>query len=77
MLPELPDESELFLVPFLMIFLMMESTSSIGMANPMLSMDASEEELPEEYLALVMPMTSPYRLNSGPPELPELMAASV
>ena len=47
-----------------------------GMAKPMLSMDASEEEL-LEYFALVMPMTSPYRLNSAPPELPELIAQSV
>ena len=31
----------------------------------------------EEYLALVMPMTSPYRLKRAPPELPELMAQSV
>ena len=46
------------------------------MAKPMLSMEASPEEL-EEYLALVMPITSPYILNSAPPELPELMAASV
>ena len=43
----------------------------------MLSMDAVEEEEELEYLALVMPMTSPYRLNSAPPELPELMAQSV
>ena len=42
----------------------------------MLSMDASEEE-ELEYLALVTPMTSPYILNSAPPELPELMAQSV
>ena len=41
----------------------------------MLSMEAVELE--PEYLALVMPMTSPYILNSGPPELPELMAQSV
>ena len=48
----------------------------IGMANPILSMDALLlEEV--EYLALVTPMTSPYRLNSAPPELPELMAQSV
>ena len=40
------------------------------------SMDAPELVVPE-YLAVVMPMTSPYILNSGPPELPGLMAASV
>lgn len=31
----------------------------------------------EEYLALTMPITSPYWLNSGPPELPELTVQSV
>ena len=30
-----------------------------------------------EMIAVLMPMTSPLRLNSGPPELPRLMAASV
>ena len=28
-------------------------------------------------MALTIPMTSPYWLNSGPPELPELMVQSV
>ena len=28
-------------------------------------------------MLLLMPMTSPFRLTSGPPELPRLMAASV
>ena len=42
----------------------------------MLSMEAPEPEEPE-YLALVMPTTSPYMLNRAPPELPELMAQSV
>ena len=36
-----------------------ERTWSIGMAKPMLSIEASEEALEEDYLALVMPMTSP------------------
>ena len=49
----------------------------MGMAKPMLSMDASELDEELEYLALVMPMTSPYILKSAPPELPELMAQSV
>ena len=40
------------------------------------SMVAPDEEVPE-YLAVVMPTTSPFILNRGPPELPELMAASV
>ena len=31
----------------------------MGMAKPMLSMDASEHEPEEEYYAFVMPMTSP------------------
>ena len=35
------------------------------------------EEVVPEYLAEVMPTTSPYILNKGPPELPELMAAAV
>ena len=30
-----------------------------------------------EMIAVLMPITSPSRLNSGPPELPRLMAASV
>ena len=40
-------------------------------------MEALEDEELEEYLAVVMPMTSPYMLKRGPPELPELMAVSV
>ena len=53
-------------------------TSSIGMAKPMLSIEAVPLELElEPYFAFVMPTTSPYMLNSAPPELPELMAASV
>ena len=48
----------------------------MGMAKPMPSMDAPELVVPE-YLAVVMPMTSPAILNRGPPELPGLMAASV
>ena len=54
----------------------MPFTSSMGMAKPMPSMDAPEPVVPE-YLAVVMPTTSPLVLNRGPPELPELMAASV
>ena len=52
----------------------------MGMAKPMPSMDASLLEkvlVPLEYLALMMPMTSPYWLNRGPPELPELTVQSV
>ena len=30
-----------------------------------------------EMIAVLMPMTSPSMLNSGPPELPRLIAASV
>ena len=55
----------------------MLATSSMGMAKPRPSTEAEEELLPEEYLAETMPMTSPWLLNSGPPELPELMAQSV
>ena len=32
---------------------------------------------PHELIAVLMPMTSPSRLNSGPPELPRLIEASV
>ena len=41
----------------------------IGTANPMV--------LARGLMAVLMPMTSPLRLISGPPELPGLMAASV
>ena len=30
-----------------------------------------------EKIALLMPMTSPFMLNSGPPELPRLIGASI
>ena len=61
-----------------MMLVTMSRTSSIGMAKPMLSMEAVELELElEPYFAFVMPTTSPYMLNRAPPELPELMAASV
>jgi hypothetical protein len=43
-----------------------------GMEKPM------PIEPPEgETMAVLMPITSPRTLNSGPPELPRLMAASV
>ena len=46
--------------------------NSTGTAKPM------PIEPPDgEMIAVFMPMTSPLRLNSGPPELPRLMAASV
>ena len=41
----------------------------MGMAKPMLLAFAR--------MAALMPTTSPFRLRSGPPELPWLMAASV
>ncbi len=40
------------------------------------SIEVPDEVLPE-YLAVVMPMTLPFISKSGPPELPELIAASV
>ncbi len=43
-----------------------------GMAKPM-PIDPPVGEM----MAVLMPITSPSRLNSGPPELPRLMAASV
>ena len=43
----------------------------------MLSISASPEKAELEYLALVMPTTSPRSLKRAPPELPELMAQSV
>ena len=55
----------------------MSCTELMGMAKPMLSMLAWPELPLEEYLALVIPTTSPYILNRAPPELPELMAVSV
>ncbi len=48
------------------------SPSSTGTAKPM-----PTEPPVGEKIAVLMPMTSPLRLNSGPPELPRLMAASV
>ena len=44
--------------------------------------DGTEKPIPidppeGEMIAVLMPITSPSRLNSGPPELPRLMAASV
>lgn len=47
----------------------MPLTEAIGIAKPIPS--ASEE------VAVLMPMTSPAALISGPPELPALIAASV
>ena len=48
------------------------AASCEGMAKPM------PIEPPEgEMMAVLMPITSPFMLNSGPPELPRLMAASV
>ena len=51
---------------------MMTIALSDGTAKPM------PIEPPEgEMIAVLMPITSPSMLNSGPPELPLLMAASV
>ena len=44
----------------------------IGMAKPMPMLPP-----PRLKIAVLMPTTSPWRLSSGPPELPGLMAASV
>ena len=41
----------------------------MGMENPM--------PWPVATMAVLMPMTRPWRLSSGPPELPGLMDASV
>ena len=45
-------------------------------------LEGTEKPMPTEppdgeKMAVLMPITSPLRLNSGPPELPLLMAASV
>ena len=48
------------------------STVFDGMAKPM-----PIEPPVGEMIAVLMPITSPSMLNSGPPELPRLMAASV
>ena len=48
------------------------TTVSEGVANPM------PIEPPDgDKIAVLMPMTSPFMLNKGPPELPLLIAASV
>ena len=60
-----------------MMLVTMRLTLLMGMAKPMLSISASLLMPEEEYLALVMPMTSPRVLKRAPPELPELMAQSV
>ena len=44
-------------------------TMLIGMANPI--------PCPAATIAVLIPMTSPFRFTSGPPELPGLMEASV
>jgi hypothetical protein len=45
----------------------------MGMAKPMPELWSA----PLEAIMVLMPMTSPWELSSGPPELPGLMAASV
>ena len=45
----------------------------MGMAKPMPELWSA----PFEAIMVLMPMTSPRELSSGPPELPGLMAASV
>ncbi len=45
----------------------------MGMAKPMPELCSA----PLEAIMVLMPMTSPRELSSGPPELPGLMAASV
>ncbi|MNY57773.1 hypothetical protein D3C86_1940330 [compost metagenome] len=46
--------------------------SSVGTEKPM-----PIEPPVGEMIAVLMPMTSPFMLKSGPPELPGLIAASV
>ncbi|MNF08939.1 hypothetical protein D3C80_2094840 [compost metagenome] len=48
------------------------AASSVGTEKPM-----PIEPPVGEMIAVLMPITSPFMLNSGPPELPRLMAASV
>ena len=50
--------------------------------TPFTTFEAIEKPIPiepplGERIAVFTPMTSPRRLNSGPPELPRLIAASV
>jgi hypothetical protein len=48
------------------------------MANPIPTLPADPSgPVTGEYIAELMPMTWPWLLNSGPPELPWLIAASV
>ena len=59
-----------------MIWSATERAVSIGMAKPMPMLPDCSLLLPVR-IWLVMPMTWPSALISGPPELPWLMAASV
>ena len=45
---------------------------ALGTAKPMPTLPPDGEKM-----AVLMPMTSPSRLNMGPPELPRLIDASV
>ena len=53
---------------------MMRDTELIGTAKPMPRLPACARSL---RIAVLMPITSPRTLSSGPPELPGLIAASV
>ena len=57
-------------------------TGAAGRSPPPTVFDGTAKPMPieppdGEMIAVLTPMTSPSRLNSGPPELPRLMAASV
>ena len=58
---------------------MVTSTCSIGMAKPTPMLPPWSEAIcePSEAIAELTPTTWPWRLTSGPPELPGLIAASV
>ena len=51
------------------------ATSFEGIAKPILSIEASEYE--DDIFEELIPITLPYLLMRGPPEFPELIAASV
>ena len=55
--------------PLAINWLMTTFASLIGIENPM--------PWPAATIAVLMPMTRPSRLSSGPPELPGLIEASV
>ena len=59
----------LWSLPVCCTLAMIDFASFIGIENPTFSASAAT--------AVLTPITSPLKLSNGPPELPELIAASV